>query len=401
MNENHTPIEENEESFEAMFEQTYKEPSRMEPGQKIEADIVNITPEYAYLQVGGKGEGLLDRKELVDAEGNLLVKIGDRVRAYFLFSQNGEMHFTTKIGTGPAARAQLEDAARNHIAVEGTISREMKGGFEVTLNGGARAFCPFSQMGMRRGDNTADYIGSALAFFVLECTERNVVLSRREIIEKERQEKIAELKRTLAEGQKIKGTVTSIQTFGAFVDIGGIEGLLPVSEMAWNRTEKVSDLLSTGQPVEVIIKRLDWENQKISLSLKDTLPNPWDSAVQAYPAGSYHTGTISRLAPFGAFVTLAPGVDGLIHISRLGGERRIQHPEEVVKVGQTIEVRIEAVNRATNRISLVPADVSREADETAATMKQYQQGPAEEAPLGSMGEMLKLQLAKKAKQQGK
>lgn len=401
MNDNHTPIEETEESFEAMFEQTYKEPSRMEPGQKIEADIVNITPEYAYLQVGGKGEGLLDRKELVDAEGNLLVKAGDRVRAYFLFSQNGEMHFTTKIGTGPAARAQLEDACRNHIAVEGAVSREMKGGFEITLNGGARAFCPFSQMGMRRGDNTADYIGSALPFFVLECTERNVVLSRREIIEKERKEKILELKKSLAEGQRVKGTVTSIQNFGAFVEIGGIEGLLPVSEMAWNRTEKVSDLLSVGQPVEVIIKRLDWENEKVSLSLKDTLPNPWDSAVQAYPAGSYHTGTISRLAPFGAFVTLAPGVDGLIHISRLGGERRIQHPEEVVKVGQTIEVRIEAVNRANNRISLVPADVSREADEVAATMKQYQQGPAQEAPLGSMGEMLKIQLAKKAKQQGK
>ena len=402
MNDNHAPTEENEESFEAMFEQTYKEPSRMEPGEKIEADIVKITPEWAFLQVGGKGEGYLDRKELVDAEGNLLVKEGDRVRAYFLFSQNGDMHFTTRIGSGPAARAQLEDACKNHIAVEGTISREMKGGFEITLNGGARAFCPFSQMGLRRGENTADYIGTALAFYVLECTERNVVLSRREIIEKDRQEKIAELKKTLAEGQKVKGTVTSIQNFGAFVDIGGVEGLLPVSEMAWSRTEKVSDLLSTGQPVEVIIKRLDWENQKISLSLKDTLPNPWDSAAQAYPAGSYHTGTVSRLAPFGAFVTLAPGVDGLIHISRLGGERRIQHPDEVVKVGQAIEVRIEAVSRENNRISLTPADVSREEDENAATMKQYQQqAPAEEAPLGSMGEMLKKQLEKKARQQGK
>ncbi len=382
-----------------MFEQSYKEPSRMEPGQKIEADIVKISPEWAFLQVGGKGEGYLDRKELVDAEGNLLVKEGDRVRAYFLYSQNGEMHFTTKIGSGPAARAQLDDACRNHIAVEGTVSREMKGGFEITLNGGARAFCPFSQMGLRRGENTADYIGSALAFYVLECTDRNVVLSRREIIETERKEKLQELKKSLQEGARVKGSVTSIQNFGAFVDIGGIEGLLPVSEMAWHRTEKVSDLLSVGQPVEVIIKRLDWENEKISLSLKDTLPNPWDTAAANYPAGSYHTGTVSRLAPFGAFITLAPGVDGLIHISRLGGERRIQHPEEVLKVGQTIEVRVEAVNRATNRISLIPAAISREEEETAATMKQYQQqGPAEEAPMGSLGEMLKQQLEKKARQ---
>ncbi|MEI7528834.1 MAG: 30S ribosomal protein S1 [Elusimicrobiota bacterium] len=399
MNDNHSPIENNDEDFKAMFEQSYKEPSRMEPGQKIEADIVKISPEWAFLQVGGKGEGYLDRKELVDAEGNLLVKEGDRVRAYFLYSQNGEMHFTTKIGSGPAARAQLEDACRNHIAVEGTVSREMKGGFEITLNGGARAFCPFSQMGLRRGENTADYIGSALAFYVLECTDRNVVLSRREIIETERKEKLRELKKSLQEGARVKGTVTSIQNFGAFVDIGGIEGLLPVSEMAWHRTEKVSDLLSVGQPVEVIIKRLDWENEKISLSLKDTLPNPWDTAAANYPAGSYHAGTVSRLAPFGAFITLAPGVDGLIHISRLGGERRIQHPEEVLKTGQTIEVRVEAVNRATNRISLIPAAISREEEETAATMKQYQQqGPAEEAPMGSLGEMLKQQLEKKARQ---
>jgi len=276
MNDNHAPTEENEESFEAMFEQTYKEPSRMEPGEKIEADIVKITPEWAFLQVGGKGEGYLDRKELVDAEGNLLVKEGDRVRAYFLFSQNGDMHFTTRIGSGPAARAQLEDACKNHIAVEGTISREMKGGFEITLNGGARAFCPFSQMGLRRGENTADYIGTALAFYVLECTERNVVLSRREIIEKDRQEKIAELKKTLAEGQKVKGTVTSIQNFGAFVDIGGVEGLLPVSEMAWSRTEKVSDLLSTGQP--------------------ENFPEPERHAAQ--PLGQRRAGLPGRLLPY-------------------------------------------------------------------------------------------------------
>lgn len=398
MNNNQNPLEENEENFEAMFRETYKEPARMEPGQKIEADIVKITPEWAFLQIGGKGEGYLDRKELLDAEGNLTVKEGDRVRAYFIASQNGDMHFTTKIGSGPAARAQLEDACRNHITVDGTVSREMNGGFEIILSGGARAFCPFSQMGLRRDENKADYKGTCLVFHVLECTERNVILSRREILEQERREKTLELKKSLLEGARIKGTVTSIQTFGAFVNIGGMEGLLPVSEIAWNRTEKVSDVLSVGQPVEVIIKKLDWENDKISLSLKDTLPNPWDTAAETWPPGSYHTGTVSRLAPFGAFITLAPGVDGLIHISRLGGERRIQHPDEVLKPGQTIEVRIESVNRANNRISLVLADVSREEDETAETLKQYQQQtPAQETPMGSLGEMLKKQLEKKGK----
>ncbi len=393
-------VMENEENFAEMFEQSYKEPSRMEPGQKVEAPIVKITPEWALIEVGGKGEGYIDVNELKDAEGALLVKEGDKVRAYFLHTEEGEMRFTTKIGTGPAARAQLMDAFKNHIPVEGKVSREMKGGFEVTISGGMRAFCPFSQMGIRRDENKEAYVGASMVFFIIECDRRDVVLSRKEIVEKERQEKIAALKETLQEGHKVRGVVTSIQKFGAFVDIGGVEGLLPVSELAWGRTEKVSDLLSVGQPVEVLVKNLDWDNRRISLSLKDTLPNPWDTAAQKWPAGSYHTGKVSRLAPFGAFITLGDGVDGLIHVSRLGGEKRVNHPEDVLKAGQEIEVRVEAVDPYNKRISLVPAELSREEEETAATMQKYQKqeaAPAEEPSLGSMGEQLKRQLEQKNK----
>ena len=393
-------VMENEEDFAKMFEQTYKEPTRMEPGQKVEAAIVNITPEWALIEVGGKGEGYIDINELKDAEGNLLVKTGDKVRAYFLHTEEGEMRFTTKIGTGPAARAQLMDAFKNHIPMEGKVSKELKGGFEIIISGGMRAFCPYSQMGIRRDENKEAYIGATMIFFIIECDRRDVVLSRREIVEKERQEKIAVLKETLQEGHKVRGVVTSIQKFGAFVDIGGVEGLLPVSELAWGRTEKVSDLLTAGQPVEVIIKNLDWDNRRISLSLKDTLPNPWDTAAQKWPAGSYHTGKVSRLAPFGAFVTLGDGVDGLIHVSRLGGEKRINHPEDVLKAGQDIEVRVEAVDPANKRISLVPAELSREEDETAATMQKYQKQEtkvSEEPAMGSMGEQLKRQMEQRNK----
>jgi len=393
-------VMENEENFAEMFEQTYKEPSRMEPGQKVEAPIVNITPEWALIEVGGKGDGYIDINELKDAEGNIQVKTGDKVRAYFLHTEEGEMRFTTKIGTGPAARAQLMDAFKNHIPMEGKVSKELKGGFEIIISGGMRAFCPYSQMGIRRDENKEAYIGASMIFFIIECDRRDVVLSRREIVEKERQEKIVELKATLQEGHKIRGVVTSIQKFGAFVDIGGVEGLLPVSEMAWGRTEKVSDLLTAGQPVEVIIKTLDWDNRRISLSLKDTLPNPWDTAAQKWPAGSYHTGRVSRLAPFGAFITLGDGVDGLIHVSRLGGDKRINHPEDVLKAGQDIEVRVEAVDAANKRISLVPADISREEDETTATMQKYQKQEAkssDEPAMGSMGEQLKRQMEQKNK----
>ncbi len=389
---------ENEENFAELFEQSYKEPSRMEPGQKVEAPIVKITPEWALIEVGGKGEGYVDINELKDAEGNLIAREGDTIRAWFLRSEEGEMRFTTRIGTGPAARAQMEDAFKEHLQVAGRVAKEIKGGFEITLPGGARAFCPFSQMGMRRDENHEAYVGSELAFYIIEMDRRNVVLSRREIVEQERQIKIAELKETLQEGHKVRGVVTSIQKFGAFVDIGGVEGLLPVSEMAWGRTEKVSDLLTAGQPVEVIIKNLDWDNRRISLSLKDALPNPWDTASQNWPAGSYQKGRVSRLAPFGAFVSLGDGVDGLIHVSRLGGDRRINHPEEVLQVGQEIEVLVENVDTANKRISLVPAEVSRQEQETNETMQKYQKPESHEEPvMGSLGEQLKRQLETKNK----
>jgi len=388
---------ENEENFAELFEKSYKEPSRMEPGHKVEAPIVKITPEWALIEVGGKGEGYIAIEELKDADGNLIAKEGDVVRAWFLRSEEGEMRFTTRIGTGPAARAQLEDAFKNHIPVEGKVVREVKGGFEVSISGGTRAFCPFSQMGIRRDENKEVYLNVDMVFYVLEFDRRNIVLTRKEIVEKERQEKVAALKETLQEGHKVRGTVTSIQKFGAFVDIGGVEGLLPVSEMAWGRTEKVSDLLSAGQLVEVIIKNLDWENRRISLSLKDTLPNPWDTAAQTWPAGSYQKGKVSRLAPFGAFVTLGEGVDGLIHVSRLGGgEKRINHPEDVLTVGQEIEVLVENVDVKNKRIALVPAELSREEAENAATMQRYQKPEAHEEPMmGSLGEQLKQQLEKK------
>ncbi len=399
MNSNNQPQEDqNEENFAEMFEQAYKEPSRMEPGQKVEAPIIKLTPEWALIEVGGKGEGYVAISELKDSAGNLIVKEGDRIRAWFLHTEEGEMRFTTKIGTGPAAMAQLGDAFRSHIPLAGTVSREMKGGFEITINGGLRAFCPFSQMGIRREEDKAAYIGKEFAFNIIEMDRRNIVLSRREMVEKERQEKAAALKETLHEGDKVHGTVTSIQKFGAFIDIGGVEGLLPVSEIAWSRTENVSDVLKSGQQVDVIVKKLDWDNQRISFSLKDTLQDPWETADANWPSGTYHTGTVTRLAPFGAFISLGEGVEGLLHVSRLGGDRRVNHPEDVLKVGQTIEVRIESVDSRNRRISLIPAEVSREQDETNATLSKYQGQAETEAPMmGSMGEQLKRQLEKKGK----
>lgn len=391
---------ENEENFADMFEKSFKKQGRLEPGQMVEAMIVKISPEWIFLDLGGKGEGYLERKELADEAGNLTVKEGDTVRAYFVSSENNEMHFTTKIGSGPGKQNQIEDAWRNQIPVEGTIVREMKGGFEIRIGGSVRAFCPFSQTGIRREENQAEFIGKSFSFRIIEYGEdgRNIVLSRRAILDEERRGKKEELKASLQEGMKVKGTVRSLQKFGAFVDIGGVEGLLPISEIAWSRTEKVGDVLSVGQTVEVIIKKLDWEQDRISFSLKDALPDPWERVADDYPIGSYHAGTVARLAPFGAFVTMKEGVDGLVHISKLGAGRRINHPREVLKEGQAVEVQVEAVDRANRKISLVLAEVRRAEEEEAATLRDYkQQAAAAPQNMGSLGELLKAKLEQKEK----
>jgi small subunit ribosomal protein S1 len=399
MNTDNQPAQENnEESFAELFEKSYKKQGKLEPGQLVEAQIVKISSDWIFLDLGGKGEGYLDKKEMMNDAGELTVREGDTVRAYFTSAENNEMHFTTKVGSGPGKQSQLEDAWRNGIPVDGTVVKEMKGGFEIRIGGSVRAFCPYSQMGLRREEQQSEYTGRSLAFKIIEFAEngRNIVVSRKPILEKERQGRVEELKTTLKEGMKVKGTVTSIQKFGAFVNIDGIEGLLPVSEIAWTRTEKVSDVLSVGQTIEVIIKKLDWEQNRFSFSLKDAMPDPWERVADTFPIGSYHTGIVSRLAPFGAFVTLKEGVDGLIHISKLGAGKRISHPKEVVKEGQSVEVKVEAVDAAQRKLSLSLAEISRAEEEAAASLKEYHD-QAKGAPtnMGSLGDILKAKIDQK------
>lgn len=201
-----------------------------------------------------------------------------------------------------------------------------------------------------------------------------------------------ELKKTLKEGMLVKGVITSIRDFGAFVDIGGIEGLLPISEIAYGRVEKVSDVLSEGQELELAIKRIDWDENKFAFSLRDTLADPWAGVADKYKAGSKLTGTVSRLAPFGAFVTLEPGIDGLVHISKLGEGKHIKHPKEVVEVGQSLQVTVEKLDLEEKRISLVPTGSEEEVGETS-----YSDEPASGSGMGSFADLLKAAQNKKNK----
>ena len=360
--------EPNEEgSFAEMLEQSMVGKTQLEPGQKIDATILQIGEEWIFLDVGQKGEGVLDRKELLDNEGELSVVVGDIVSAYFMSRKGGELRFTTRLGGGSSGTAQLEEAWQSGIPVEGRIEKEIKGGYEIKLPGNVRAFCPFSQLGLRRQDNTEAVIDSTRDFRITKFEEqgRNIVVSHRVILEEEHRRQRAELMESLKEGMVVSGTITNIRDFGAFVDIGGLEGLLPISEISYGRIENIADVLQVGQQLEVAVKKCDWENEKFSFSLRDTLADPWSKVESKYPAGSTHAGTVSRLAKFGAFVTLEDGIDGLVHISKIGGDQRIKHPQDLLSVGQTLQVTVEKIDLEDKRIAL--AIVNEKEDESAET----------------------------------
>ena len=381
------------ESFAELFEQSAQQTGRwLEPGQKISAQVLKTGSEWIFIHTGQKGEGVIDAKEFLDLDGNVTVKSGDTIAAYFLSSSHGEMRFTTKVGGGASGNAQLEEIFRAGVPVEGMVEKEIKGGYEIKLAGTTRAFCPFSQIALHRTDDPAALIGARLAFRITSYDEkgRNIVVSRRVLLEEEQRRLREETAAGLSEGMTITGTVTSLQSFGAFVDIGGLEGLIPISEIGWSRVKDVGEVLSVGQQVKAVVKTIDREKERLSLSLRDTLPNPWDLAAQTYPEGSFHTGAVSRLAPFGAFVTLADGIDGLIHISKLGSGKRILHPREVLKEGETVEVKVESVDRAERRISLSLAGAARAAEEEEATLADFRR-QADEAPkgMGTFGDLLR------------
>jgi small subunit ribosomal protein S1 len=392
-------VEENDETedgnFADLFEQSGEQGrSWLEPGQKLTGKVLKIGTEWIFMDTGQKGEGVIERKEFLDLDGTVTVKEGDSITAYFLSSSQGEMRFTTRIGGGASGGGsiQLEQAWQARVPVEGVVEKEIKGGYEIKLGGTTRAFCPYSQIALRRVENPEALIGTRLTFQISEYAEngRNIVVSRRALLEEEQQRLKEEAQAGIVEGMTVTGTVISLQDYGAFVDIGGLEGLLPVSEIGWSRVKDVRDVLSVGQQLKVVVKSIDREKERISLSIKDTLADPWEQVLDRFPEGSFHSGTVARLDTFGAFVTLSDGVDGLLHISKLGAGKRINHPREVVKEGEQIEIRIESIDRGNRRISLALAGPARAAAEEEATMTEFRR-QADDAPkgMGTLGDMLR------------
>jgi len=396
-----TQGEPEEESFGEMLDKSYVAPTRYEPGRKVSARVIKVTPEWIFLDLGRKGEGVLAAKELMDEAGTVAAREGDTLEAYFVSADGSEMLFTTRIAGGAAGSAQLEDASNSGIPVDGVVVKEIKGGFEVRLAGGARAFCPHSQMDLPRSGRQEELAGKHAAFRITKYGEkgRNIVVSRRVLLEEEEERKTREVMATLTEGMVVKGTVTSVREFGAFVSIGPIEGLIPISEIGWERVEDIQGALSVGQEVEVAVTRLDWANRRFSFSLKKMLADPWETAVDRFPAGSRHVGKVARLAAFGAFISLGGGVDGLLHISKIGGGKRIRSAGEILRAGQEIEVQVDSVDPVKHRVALsLPGTESADTPgEEAEDYSKYLATPPPAPSLGSLGEALKAKMERKGK----
>ncbi|GAB4266935.1 MAG: hypothetical protein Kow0092_20060 [Deferrisomatales bacterium] len=346
------------EAFAELLAEAGEQPQlRWKKGEKVKGRVARVTDEWIFVELGGKEEGAL-RAEEFGASGEEgapppLPAEGDEVEAYVLSTDGGEVILTTKLGRREASLAALEQAYRSGIPVEGRVVKVIKGGYEVRVSG-TRAFCPSSQIDVRWAKTPEVHVNQTYTFKVLEFKEkgRNVIVSRRALIEEERARKREELKETVVPGAVVTGVVRSIQSFGAFVDLGGVDALIPISEASWGRVDNLAEVLQEGQTVTAKVLAVDWERDRISLSLKALEADPWERVAETYKPGQRVRGTVARLAKFGAFVTLEPGVDGLVHISALGAGRRVGHPKEVVQPGQEVEVEITAVDPENHKISL-------------------------------------------------
>jgi small subunit ribosomal protein S1 len=303
-----------EEDFAAMFEASIQT-RQLEKGESIEGSIVAIGSEVALVDVGGKGEAVINVDELKNAEGEIEVAVGDRIQA-MVTSTAGGITLSRKLAGAAANDRQFEDAFHSGLPVEGKVERQIKGGYEVRL-GRHRAFCPISQIDLRGADASV-HEGNVYQFRIIEYKDNgsNIVISRRALLEEEQQANAAIIREKIVPGAVLTGRVTSIRDFGAFVDLGaGIQGLVHVSELSWSRVSSPSEIVKPGEEITVKVLRADEDKQKISLGLKQLSVDPWSKVADAYKVGQRQPGRVTRVAEFGAFVELEPGIEALAHAS--------------------------------------------------------------------------------------
>ncbi len=346
-------------------------------GDKLRGEIISIGRDAVFLDMGAKIDGVVDKEELLDDHGEIAFKVGDAIELYVVSVTDGEIRLSKAI-SGIGGLGILRDAFEAGIPVQGKVKERCKGGFQVEVMH-RRAFCPAGQMDLQFVENPDEYVGKEYAFLVTKLEEqgKNIVVSRRELLDRELRKGRGEFLDSITVGSEVEGKVTRIMSFGAFLELfPGIEGMVHLSELSWSRVETAEDVLKVGDLVRVMVIGIDREEGsgqvKIGLSIRKLAGDPWESVGERFHEGDEATGKVTRCARFGAFVEIAPGVEGLVHISEMSYRKRVVRAEDVVQPGDTVHVIVKDVDAVARRISLSMRDV--EGDPWLEVADNYQVG---------------------------
>jgi len=344
------------ESFAALFEASITAGDFGKEGEIVRGTVVAVQRDNVVIDIGGKSEGIIALAEFADAQGQTAVKPGDQVDVYIESRENddGLVMLSKEKADKMKVWDEISAACERDELIEGTISQRVKGGLSVTIRGGVKAFLPGSQVDLRPIRNLDKLIGQTYQFKVIKFNKKrgNIVLSRRVLLERERDEQKTKTLLTLEEGKVVKGVIKNITEYGAFVDLGGIDGLLHITDMSWGRVNHPSELFQVGDEVTVRVLKYNPETERVSLGLKQTQEDPWSHTEEAYPPGKKLHGKVQSITDYGAFVELEPGVEGLIHVSEMSWTKKVKHPSKVLEVGQEVDCQVLEVDAKSKRISL-------------------------------------------------
>lgn len=337
------------------FEELFNESLRQfQSGELIKGVVVKVDQDTVLVDIGHKSEGRINAAEFMDEQGNLTVKAGDEVSVLLERGEDekGHLILSRRKAERLAVWEKIAEAGGEGGLIEGKIVAKVKGGMTVDI--GLPAFLPASQVDLRPTANLDKYVGQVCTFRILKLNKKrgNVVLSRRVLMEEERESQRDKTLETLAEGQIVEGVVKNITDYGAFLDLGGIDGLLHVTDMSWGRLAHPSEAIKVGDQLKVMVLKYDRNKGKISLGLKQALPDPWLNVEETFPIGSKISGRVVSLTEYGAFVALAEGVEGLIHVSEMSWTKRVRHPSDILTVGDEVEVLVLGMDLGNRRISL-------------------------------------------------
>jgi small subunit ribosomal protein S1 len=341
----------NMESVMDMYEESFK---RFAEGEVVTGRVISIDKDHVLVDIGYKSEGQVRIQEFLDQSGNLTAKVGDTIEVMVEWWDDEDERVL--LSKDKAANIKVWEAVKKSYdeegTVKGTITNRVKGGFSVDI--GVPGFLPGSQADLRPIRNLDDMVGKEFDFKILKYNRKrsNIVLSRRAILEKELEEKRAATLATIHEGKVVEGAVKNITEYGVFVDLGGVDGLLHITDISWGRVKHPSELFSIGDPITVKILNLDLENERVSLGMKQLNEDPWTSAAEKYAVGSRVVGKVVSLTDYGAFIELEEGIEGLIHVSEMSWTRKIRHPSKVVSVGEEVEAVVLDIKPESRRISM-------------------------------------------------